>query len=104
MELWLSRPSISGPAAPDHHLDLQRLLSSPAQSSRDREQTHRATGLLTRSRAHPMPKRTRRNAQLLLSGSSMTRRFLSSAKFSGMTRVDARALGPGMRNGQKETA
>src|ERR1022692_3625445 len=75
--------------AADHHLDLHQLLSPAAQSSRDREQADRAPDVPARGGSHPMPKRTRRNAQLLLSSSRVNHNFSMSAEFFGSTGLDA---------------
>src|ERR1022692_1125743 len=72
-----SKPTTSA----DHHRDLRRLLSPSAQSSRDREQTDRAPDVPARGWSHPMPKRTRRNAELLLSGSRVNCHFQCQPSF-----------------------
>jgi len=53
---------------PNHPLDLHRILSPTAQSSRDRETTHRPAGVSAQSGPHPLRKATRRDAELPLPG------------------------------------
>jgi hypothetical protein len=69
--------------SPHYNLDLQRLLSSLAQSSRDREQ------LIEPPESLPRAGRIRSGKELggilLLSGGGMTRRFPKSAEFFGIT-------------------
>src|ERR1017187_331036 len=59
----------------DHPRDLRGLLSPAAQSSRNPEQTDRAADVLPQGGPHPLPQRTGRNAQLLLSGSRVNHHF-----------------------------
>src|ERR1017187_6796927 len=81
-------------ASADRHRDLRQLLSPAAQSSRDREQTDRAADVPARGGSHPLPKRTRRNAQLLLSGSRVNHIFSRSAEFLGTSDASRQPLPP----------